>query len=173
MIQYIKDSFYDNLGQVHHFIVLGLSIPLTPTPNTSIASYPGCLNTSMAFNDPIIKGLAIGVSICHPKDFFNLDTGIEKALEDAKNKGISIFTTKSGLINTDTVDVILKKEAQYIKHNPGSVIPGYKEMQAKMLKKKDSLRKFNKLTPEEKYAIDVISNSSYILKNLKKFINIK
>jgi hypothetical protein len=159
MIQYIKDAFYDNLGQVHYFIVLGLSIPLTPT--------------SIATNDPIIKGLAIGVSVCHPKDSFNLDIGIKKALEDAKNKGISIFTTKSGLINTDTVDAILRKEALYIERNPGSVIPGYKEMQAKMLKKKDSLRKFDKLTPEEKQAINVVSNSSYILKNLKEFINIK
>lgn len=153
-VSYKIGQFTDYLGNVHKFVIAGVSTECPGREDTEIYI------TDYNHDEEVAKALLIGVAICNPKDDFDEEKGKKIAYNKAINyKNLhhpALYTTRPGYINTEVVDALLNNVANYIAKDPGSVIPGYDE----------SKKKFNKRAADAEF----IANSSESLKNLASSI---
>ena len=154
VVNYKSGEFVDYLGETHKFVVCAVS-----TKNLEDSEGNEVFNVlRMETYDDYIdevdfpRALFLGVSICNPKDEFDLEKGKTIAYNKATTvKNINhpaIYTTRPGFINTEVVEALLNNSVEYIKRDPGSVIPGYDEARKKYLKKKEDEEFLASVNPE-------------------------
>lgn len=113
---YLKDEFVDYEGLKRPVIMCAVSV----IPDDGCKDY---------------KAFSIGISVCHKNDINNFNEELGKTI--AYNKAISfknvplIETNTPGLISAELVDLVMKKEMQRFKENPGEYLAGYKDAQKK------------------------------------------
>ena len=176
-INYIIDKFTDFSGITHNFVICALSQEL-PTKAHEVWSFNPFVFDSEApvshwvsrhivnkagnENNEVIgivrKQLSLGVSICSPEDTFDTEIGKKIALERARTVEPCMFVSDKGLINNDTVEAILKREALYLKNNPGNYIAGYDKAKAQY----NEIKEMNEL----KESFD--NSEQMVFKELKK-----
>lgn len=159
-VSYKIGQFTDYLGNVHKFVIAGVS-KSHPGKESEICISEYDLYDGILIDEEVAaKALLIGVAICNPKDTFDEEKGKKIAYQKAINyenlHHPALYTTRPGYINTEVVDALLNNVANYITKDPGSVIPGYDE----------SKKKFNKRAADAEF----IANSSESLKNLASSI---
>lgn len=157
-VKYIHKEFVDYMGKTHKFVVAGVSVMEPTTKDGDLISIEG--DSDIEYDNGIflseytpVKGLLIGVSVCSPKDSYDEKLGEKIAYSKATNvKELSshtaLYTTTPGLINDEVVTAILNNYADYISRNPGAVIKGYNEAEAKY-QKKLAKQKFEESLPKE------------------------
>lgn len=139
-VDFIKDSFVDYAGKVHHFVIAALSQEL-PTctcqleehneDNAAIIYEVNRYVDNYGHDDylgSVTKVLKLGVSICNPTDKFDEGVGAHKALSRARNSAPTLYAANPGVINTRVVKALLEQEALYLKNNPERFIVGYSDM---------------------------------------------
>ena len=121
--EYLCDKFVDYRNKEREFVLVAISVPVSSyidvyNYSDEIKKFP-CSHESY-------KCLAIGMSIRHPDDKYDVEFGKKIAVGKAlKGKGKYLFVTDSGLVNTKMVRALLEQEADYFKRNPESYIAGY------------------------------------------------
>ena len=162
--KFINDSFVDFAGKTHYFTVVATS---TNKKGTYI------VNDGNGDYYPIETEIHLGVSICNPEDPFDGYKGITKATKRADNSPAILYITKkcygtNGLINT-----LLKREAEYIKKNPGKYIKGYDEARVRYFKRKRMEDIENNLNDLEKSVIKEIESNPKFLDKIQEYIQWK
>lgn len=154
IVNYKSGEFVDYLGETHKFVVCAVS-----TKNFKDREGNEVFNVlRMETYDDYVdemdfpRALFLGVSICNPKDEFDLEKGKIIAYNKATTiKDINhpaIYTTRPGFINTEVVEALLNNSVEYIKRDPGSVIPGYDKARKKYLKKREDELFLGTVNPE-------------------------
>lgn len=135
-VAFISDSFMDKSGNKHSFVIAAVSMPVEEIcfsmvcpreeNETEIKLIPDF--NSKFFGLPITKVVSLGYSFCNANDEFNLELG-KKIAEGRAKKYLdrTMMTSDSGMINTTTVDAILRQEADFVKANPQLFIKGFKD----------------------------------------------
>lgn len=122
-IEYLCDKFVDYRNKEREFVFAAISIPVKV--DVYAYDYPLELKKFPTSHE-ISKCLAIGMSIRHPDDKYNVEFGKKVAVGKAlKGKGKYLFVDDPGLVNTKMVKALLEQEADYFKRNPESYIAGY------------------------------------------------
>lgn len=149
VVEYLCDSFIDFKGAEHKFILCALSRVDE--------------NVEVFFHDedgfaPSARTLTIGYSVCNTVDEFDEELGKKIAYNRAKSNKMmpDIVATIPGIINTKVVLALLEQEAEYIKRDPNSIIPGYNEKVKKYREEKDALDFYNNMTDEEKIVVNLL-----------------
>ena len=144
-------EFTDFKGQVHKFIVAAVS----ESVDASVDIYSDEGNV-YDYAD-IQKVVKIGVAICNPVDNYDEEKGKTIAISKARsNVEYALYATLPGMINTAVVDALVKQEVEFIKANPGRVIPGYIDEKEKFEYRQKFAKQIASLSEEEKafyYAI--------------------
>lgn len=154
IVSYKNGEFVDYLGETHKFVVCAVSTKSLEDSEGNEVFNVLRMETYDDYVDEIDfpRALFLGVSICNPKDEFDLEKGKIIAYNKATTvKNINhpaIYTTRPGFINTEVVEALLNNSVEYIKRDPGSVIPGYDEARKKYLKKKENEEFLASVNPE-------------------------
>ena len=170
-VETIKDSFIDFEGKEHHFVIAAVSDPVE-----------GLVTTTSDFkvNDGVVtvkeptiitKRLGIGVAICNPIDTFDEERGIKRAIKLAKKFTNVIYSTKSGYINTEMVQALIKQEAEYLKKNPEQYITNYARDKEKYLKKQEMHKLIESMSDDEKKLVESYMKNPNYLDKVNKYIN--
>jgi len=189
-INYIIDKFTDFSGLEHNFVICALSQELptkayeledfkpfifgAETPVTHWVSRYITNKVDAEDNETIgivRKQLSLGVSICSPEDEFNIELGKKIALERARNSDPCMFVSDKGLINNDTVDAILKREALYLKNNPGNYITGYDKAKAQYNKIKEMNELKESFDNSEQMVFKELKKNPHKFEKVFKFFN--
>lgn len=176
-INYIIDKFTDFNGVDHNFVICALSQELpskaceledfnpfifsaeSPITHWVCRHFTNKADTEDSEVIGIVrKQLSLGVSICSPEDTFDAEIGKKIALKRARSSDPCMFVSDKGLINNDTVEAILKREALYLKNNPGNYITGYDK--AKM--------QYNKIKEMNELKESFDNSEQMVFKELKK-----
>jgi hypothetical protein len=113
------DTFVDNEGKSHHFIIVALTEIIDPR----VLAFPDGNRTKL------VKGVKLGWAICNPTDKFDTQLGIEIAKGRAKkNSEYALMASENGYINTNMIVAFLGQEAQFFKSNPGTKIVKYRRI---------------------------------------------
>ena len=120
-VSFITDKFVDENGNEHPFIICAISQEIE---DASI--FHGDVMLGHFDGISIVKALSLGYAICNSaEDVFNDKIGRNIAEGRAlKYVDKVLFTTASGLINSTSVEAILKQEAEFLKNNPELYIKG-------------------------------------------------
>lgn len=154
IVNYKVGEFVDYLGVTHKFVVCAVSTGNLKDSEGNEVFNVLRMETYDDYMDEldIPRALFLGVSICNPKDEFDLEKGKTIAYNKATTiKDINhpaIYTTRPGFINTEVVEALLNNSVEYIKRDPGSVIPGYDEARKKYLKKLENEKFLASVNPE-------------------------
>lgn len=154
----IKDSFVDYVGKTHYFVIAAIS---------DVRNLP-CLWSDE--DDPLVKKLHLGISICNPEDKFDETVGTNKAIARAKNSPAILFSTKRGYINDTLVEALLKQEAEYIKKNPGKFIPGYDDAQMRYYRDKNMQAFENSMDDVEKSVVEKVQKDPTFLDRIVEYM---
>lgn len=164
-VEVLKDQFVDYAGQIHYFMIAGVSIEyedsLEVTTGAGIeADFCGYLD----------KGLHIGISICNPEDKFDEKIGALKAIGRAKKSIAALYATNPGYINSKMVKALLEQEAEYLKQNPELYIAGYAESKERYLKRKEMNTIKDNFTEVERIIVDSVQKDPKFLDNVNKYL---
>jgi len=180
VVNYKVGEFVDYLGGTHKFVICAVSTGNLEDSEGNEVFNVLRMETSDDYIDEMDfpRALFLGVAICNPKDEFDLEKGkmiaYNKAITVKNINHPAIYTTRPGFINTEVVEALLNNSIEYIKRDPGSVIPGYDEARKKYLKKKADEEFLASVNPEilglAKSIKGLDENSK---KDLTKVLNIK
>lgn len=167
VVEYLIDSFIDFKGQEHKIVACALSQVPEPYDDYYVLSI-GRLNTMTNEMDydsgftEICRKVSIGISICHPTDKFNEETGKTKAYNKALHdpKCSTIYTSSRGVISKALVQTLLKQEIEFLKENPDRIIKGYSQEKAKFDKKQTLKNKIKNLSTKERLVIDLATKEN-------------
>ena len=167
VVEYLIDSFIDFKGQEHKIVACALSQVPEPYDSDYVLSI-GRLNTTTNEMDydsgftEICRKVSIGISICHPTDKFNEETGKTKAYNKAlhDSKCSTIYTSSRGVISKALVQTLLKQEIEFLKENPDRIIKGYSQEKAKFDKKQTLKNKIKNLSTKERLVIDLVTKEN-------------
>lgn len=152
----VVSEFTDFKGQIHKFIVAAVSEPV----DAAIDIYGG--EGSVIDYTDAQKAVKLGVAICNPVDEYDEEKGKMIAINKAKqNTEYALYATLPGMINTAVVDALLKQEVEFIKANPGRVIPGYIDEKEKFEVRQAFNQKVAELNDEEKAFLEAIITHKY------------
>jgi len=181
VVNYKVGEFVDYLGVTHKFVICAVS-----TGNLEDSKGNKVFNVLRreTYNDymdeeiDFPRALFLGIAICNPKDEFDLEKGkiiaYNKAITVKDINHPAIYTTRPGFINTEVVEALLNNSVEYIKRDPGSVIPGYDEAHKKYLKKKENEEFLASVNPEIlNLAKSIKSLNKDSMEDLNKVLNIK
>ena len=140
----VISEFTDFKGQVHKFVVAAVSTPVDAEieiyDESEIVNWAG-----------IEKAVKLGVAICNPVDEYSEEKGKMIAINKARNNvDYALYATLPGMINTAVVDALVKQEVEFIKANPGRVIPGYIDEKEKFEYRQELAKQIASLSDEEK-----------------------
>lgn len=146
--EYLCDEFVDFNGVSHKFILCALS-RVDNDAAVTFHSVNGILTP--------VRTLSLGYSVCNNCDTYNEEIGKTIAYNRARNDKFvpEIISTAKGIINTKLVKTILESEAEFIKRNPDSIIPGYNEKLKKMQEKKEAEERLKLMTAEEQQLVEM------------------
>ena len=162
--KFINDSFVDFAGKTHYFTVVATS---TNKKGTYIVKESGyCF-------PPVETEIHLGVSICNPEDPFDEYAGIAKATKRADNSPAILYITKKCYGTNGLINALLKREAEYIKKNPGKYIKGYDEARIRYFKRKRMEDIENNLSDLEKSVIKEIESNPKFLDKIQEYIQWK
>lgn len=189
-INYIVDKFTDFNGIEHNFVICALSQelptkaiemenfnPFIYNAESPIAYYISRYNINKIGAEDIdtigyvYKQLSLGVSICSPEDKFDIEIGKKIALERARNSDPCMFVSNKGLINNDTVEAILKREALYLKNNPGNYITGYDKAKAQYNETKEMNELKESFDNSEQMVFKELKKNPHKFEKVFKFFN--
>lgn len=162
--KFINDSFVDFAGKTHYFTVVA-----TSTNNKDTFA----VKDGNGDYYPIEREVHLGVSICNPEDPFDGYKGITKATKRADNSPAILYITKKCYSTNGLIDALLKREAEYIKKNPGKYIKGYDEARVRYFKRKRMEDIENNLNDLEKSVIKEIESNSKFLDKIQEYIQWK
>ena len=95
-------------------------------------------------------------------EHYDEEKGKMIAINKAKqNTDYALYATLPGMINTAVVDALLKQEVEFIKANPGRVIPGYVDEKEKFEVRQAFDKKVAELNDEEKAFLEAIVMHKY------------
>ena len=122
------------------------------------------------------KSIKFGIAICNPCDTFDVKLGLDIAQRKAENSDNIVYSTKSGVLNDNTIKYLLKQEAEYVKKNPGCYIKGYREAEKifNQNKEKEAKRNYiyNGFTSKEKEIYNYLKNYKESLNKINELINL-
>ena len=163
--KFINDSFVDFAGKTHYFTVVATS---TNKKGTYIVNE----ESGYCF-PPVETEIHLGVSICNPDDPFAESKGITKATKRADNSPAILYITKKCYGTNGLINALLKREAEYIKKNPGKYIKGYDEARVRYFKRKRMENIENNLSDLEKSVIKEIESNPKFLDKIQEYIQWK
>ena len=163
--KFINDSFVDFAGKTHYFTVVATS---TNKKGTYIVNE----ESGYCF-PPVETEIHLGVSICNPEDPFDGYKGITKATKRADNSPAILYITKKCYGTNGLINALLKREAEYIKKNPGKYIKGYDEARVRYFKRKRMEDIENNLNDLEKSVIKEIEFNPKFLDKIQEYIQWK
>lgn len=163
--KFINDSFVDFAGKTHYFTVVATS---TNKKGTYIVNE----ESGYCF-PPVETEIHLGVSICNPEDPFDGYKGITKATKRADNSPAILYITKKCYGTNGLINALLKREAEYIKKNPGKYIKGYDEARVRYFKRKRMEDIENNLSDLEKSVIKEIEFNPKFLDKIQEYIQWK
>ena len=163
--KFINDSFVDFAGKTHYFTVVATS---TNKKGTYIVNE----ESGYCF-PPVETEIHLGVSICNPEDPFDGYKGITKATKRADNSPAILYITKKCYSTNGLINALLKREAEYIKKNPGKYIKGYDEASIRYFKRKRMENIENNLNDLEKSVIKEIESNPKFLDKIQEYIQWK
>ena len=163
--KFINDSFVDFAGKTHYFTVVATS---TNKKGTYIVNE----ESGYCF-PPVETEIHLGVSICNPEDPFDGYKGITKATKRADNSSAILYITKKCYGTNGLINALLKREAEYIKKNPGKYIKGYDEARVRYFKRKRMEDIENNLSDLEKSVIKEIEFNPKFLDKIQEYIQWK
>lgn len=164
-VEVLKDQFTDYAGQIHYFMIAGVSIEYEDSLEVTAEN-----DLESEFSIYIDKGLHIGISICNPEDEFDEKIGALKAIGRAKKSIAALYTTDPGYINSKMVKALLEQEADYLKQNPELYIAGYDDAKKRYLKNKEMEDIKNNFTEVEKTIVDNVQKNPKFLDDVNKYI---
>ena len=139
----VISEFTDFKGQIHKFVVAAVSAPVEATIDIygdSVIDYTDAQ-----------KAVKLGVAICNPVDEYDEEKGKMIAINKARNNvDYALYAILPGMINTAVVDALVKQEVEFIKANPGRVIPGYIDEKEKFEYRQELAKEIATLSDEEK-----------------------
>lgn len=121
-VAFVTDKFVDVNGVEHPFVICAVSQEIE---NAGV--FHGTIDYPEHFDEvPVVKALSLGYAICNSvEDTFDEKIGRSIAEGRAlKYVDKVLFTTASGLINTTSVEAILKQESEFLKNNPELYVKG-------------------------------------------------
>lgn len=163
--KFINDSFVDFAGKTHYFTVVATS---TNKKGTYIVNE----ESGYCF-PPVETEIHLGVSICNPEDPFDGYKGITKATKRADNSPAILYINKKCYGTNGLINALLKREAEYIKKNPGKYIKGYDEARVRYFKRKRMEDIENNLNDLEKSVIKEIEFNPKFLDKIQEYIQWK
>ena len=152
----VVSEFTDFKGQIHKFVVAAVSEPV----DAAIDIYGG--EGSVYDYTDAQKVVKLGVAICNPVDKFGEEKGKMIAINKANQNGdYALYATLPGMINTAVVNALVNQEVEFIKANPGRVIPGYVDEKIKYEARQDFEKKVAELNDEEKAFLEALITHKY------------
>lgn len=137
MTKFVTGSFNDFKGEKHQFVIAASVI----NPNRD-RLFDICEGVYDGPDDetgdwtaiPAEKILGIGISICSPRDKFNLEIGKAQAEGRSKKRcDRFIAFTKGGMCTESIIDTFLQENKANLIENPGKFIKGYNAAEKKYL----------------------------------------
>lgn len=182
-VEFITDSFVDYADKVHHFVISALS-QMLPTSSEQLEQNPVAEGVPVThevgiyiedygtdqYLGEVCKVVRLGLSICNPTDNFDEKVGALKAAARARNSEPVLYTSDPGIINTKVVRALLEQEAQYIKNNPENVIPGYEDMKARYLKRKEMEAMKGNFSETEAKVVEGLEKDPKFLDNAMQYL---
>lgn len=159
-VHFYSDYFVDYNNKVHKFIICAVTSNLSKEAGHII----------------LAKSVKFGIAICNPCDTFDTKLGLDIAQRKAENSDNIVYSTKSGVLNDNTINYLLKQEAEYVKKNPGCYIKGYREAEKifNQNKEKEAKRNYiyNGLTSKEKEIYKYFKDSKESLNKINELIDL-
>lgn len=124
-----QGMFIDYKGNQRNYIMAAVSELM---PESSSVIYLDENKPANLIMSNVVKKLSIGFAVCSPEDVWDEELGKTIALGKAiKRPARVMYVTDAGMINTRVVEALMEQEAVYFENNPGSVIKGYSDAEAK------------------------------------------
>lgn len=159
-VHFHSDYFVDYNNKVHKFIICAVTSNLSKEAGHII----------------LAKSVKFGIAICNPCDTFDVKLGLDIAQRKAENSDNIVYSTKSGVLNDNTIKYLLKQEAEYVKKNPGCYIKGYREAEKifNQNKEKEAKRNYiyNGFTSKEKEIYNYLKDYKESFNKINELINL-
>ena len=159
-VHFHSDYFVDYNNKVHKFIICAVTSNLSKEAGNII----------------LTKSVKFGIAICNPCDTFDVKLGLDIAQRKAENSDNIVYSTKSGVLNDNTIKYLLKQEAEYVKKNPGCYIKGYREAEKifNQNKEKEAKRNYiyNGFTSKEKEIYNYLKDYKESFNKINELINL-
>lgn len=170
---YVVDSFTDFAGKEHKLVACALSqspINESHTLRLGWANKDNRLNSRDRLYYDIYRMVTVGIAICNPSDEFDLEVGKRIAYNKAANiEGLPrLYTTDKGVITQQLVDTFIQQQIQFVKENPASLIPGYKEAEADYKATQAAQQEISTLKGQDKEIFNLAVKGF----DFKKYINL-
>ncbi len=168
--EYWIDSFVDFRGDEHKIVACALSqSPQKGEDGSQLvigwADEPTSYIDTEDFDYAhIYRMVTIGISVCHPTDTFNEETGKARAYQKALNdpKCPTIYTKNKGVASRALIEAFLKQEVNFLKENPERIIAGYNQAKARFDKKQAIKDKIANLSDKERLVMKLASEVDVI-----------
>lgn len=158
-VHFYSDYFVDYNNKIHNFVICAVTNNLSKEAGNILA-----------------KSVKFGIAICNPCDTFDVKLGIDIAQKKAENSDNIVYSTKSGVLNDNTINYLLKQEAEYVKKNPGCYIKGYREAEKifNQNKEKEAKRNYiyNGLNNKEKEIYKYFKDYKESLNKINELIDL-
>ena len=159
-VHFYSDYFVDYNNKEHKFIICAVTSNLSKEAGHII----------------LAKSVKFGIAICNPCDTFDVKLGLDIAQRKAENSDNIVYSTKSGVLNDNTIKYLLKQEAEYVKKNPGCYIKGYREAEKifNQNKEKEAKRNYiyNGFTSKEKEIYNYLKDYKESFNKINELINL-
>lgn len=159
-VHFHSDYFVDYNNKEHKFIICAVTSNLSKEAGHII----------------LAKSVKFGIAICNPCDTFDVKLGLDIAQRKAENSDNIVYSTKSGVLNDNTIKYLLKQEAEYVKKNPGCYIKGYREAEKifNQNKEKEAKRNYiyNGFTSKEKEIYNYLKDYKESFNKINELINL-
>lgn len=128
-VEFRNGVFTDYMGNQRQYIVAAVSERI-PEEGMVITANEDKVD-EIIISD-VCKKLSLGFAICSPEDKWNEELGKTIALGKAvKRPSRVLYASHAGMINTDVVNALVNQEMKYFENNPGTIIAGYNNAEAK------------------------------------------
>ena len=158
IVSYRKGQFTDYVGNVHQFVVAAVSTTELCGPDSDLylTEYDNNYG-DIIDEEPVNKGLLIGIAICNPRDEFDEEKGKKIAHAKAANMETlpRIYTPCKGVITKELVDAFLKQQVQFAKEDPERLIKGYDAAKKVYEETRDAKAAIEQLQGDERAAFDL------------------
>lgn len=170
---YVVDSFTDFAGKEHKLVACALS----QSPNNEShslrlgwADSNNVLDSEDKLYYDVYRMVTLGIAICNPSDTFDLEAGKRIAYNKAARiEGLPrLYATGKGVITQQLVDTFIQQQIQFVKENPASLIPGYKEAEAAYKAAQTAEKEISELNDQEKEIFNLAVKGF----DFKKYINL-